>query len=113
MEFLSEYAFEIKHRRGKETQVDNALNKRAHEVHVEVIIMYKTYLKYHFIATINLDQQYGKIKETLQQGNFQRKFNCYELKEDGILMYKGKVYVLNSSDMKSIVLKEMHNLSYV
>jgi hypothetical protein len=28
-------------------------------------------------------------------------------------MYKGKVYVSNSSEMKNAVLKEMHNVPYV
>jgi hypothetical protein len=32
------------------------------------------------------------------------------LKEDGIIIYKGKVYVLNSGKMKNTVLKEMHNV---
>ena len=35
------------------------------------------------------------------------------MKEDEILMYKDKVYVSNSSDMKNTVLKEMHNVPYV
>jgi hypothetical protein len=35
------------------------------------------------------------------------------LKEDGILMYKGKVYVLNSSELKDTTIKEMQNESYV
>jgi len=71
--------------------VADALRRRAYEMHMVSIILYKTNLKYKIIATTNLDQQYLKIKETLQQGNFQRKFNNYKLKlEDGILMYKGK-----------------------
>jgi hypothetical protein len=93
LEFLSEYDFEIKHIKGKENQVVDALSRRAHEVHIATISMYMTDLKDKIIATTNSDQQYLKIKETLQQGNFQQKFNYYELKEDGILMYKGKVYV--------------------
>jgi hypothetical protein len=28
-------------------------------------------------------------------------------------MYKGKVYVSNSSELKNVVLKEMHNVPYV
>jgi hypothetical protein len=60
----------------------------------------------------NSDKNYLKIKETLQQGNFQQKFNYHVLKEDGILIYKGKVYVLNSSEFKNVVLKEMHNVPY-
>jgi hypothetical protein len=92
-EFLSEHDFEIKHIKGKEKQVVDALNKRSHEVHIATISMYMTDLKDKIIEDVNSDQQYLKIKETLQQGNFQQEFNFYELKGDGILMYKGKVYV--------------------
>ena len=35
LEFLSEYDFEIKHIKGKENQVVEAINMRDHEVHVE------------------------------------------------------------------------------
>ena len=35
------------------------------------------------------------------------------MEEDEILMYKGKVYVLNSNELENAVLKEMHNVSYV
>jgi hypothetical protein len=35
------------------------------------------------------------------------------LKEDEVLMYKGKVYVWNSSELKNAVMKEMHNVPYV
>jgi hypothetical protein len=35
-------------------------------------------------------------KEKLQQSNLQQKIENYELREDGILMYRGRVYVPNS-----------------
>jgi hypothetical protein len=35
------------------------------------------------------------------------------LKEDGVLMYRGKAYVPNSKELKNIVLREMHNVPYV
>jgi hypothetical protein len=38
-EFMSEYDFEIKHIKGKENQVVNALNSISHEVHIAMIIM--------------------------------------------------------------------------
>jgi hypothetical protein len=56
MKFLSEYAFEIKHIKGKENQVDDALSRRAHEVHVVAISMYMTDLKDKIIAAINSNQ---------------------------------------------------------
>lgn len=70
LKFLSEYDFEIKHTKGKENQVVNALSNRAHEVHIASINMYKTNLKDQIIVVENSDQQYLKIKETLQQGIF-------------------------------------------
>jgi hypothetical protein len=113
VEFLSEYDFKIKHIKGKENQVVDALNRRSHDVHIAAVNMYKTYLKDKIIAATNSNKHYVKIKEALQQCNFQQKFNYYELKEDGILIYKGKLYVPNSSELKNAVLKEMHNVPYV
>jgi hypothetical protein len=34
------------------------------------------------------------------------------LKEDAIFMYKGKIYVPNSGELKNIVLREMHSVPY-
>ena len=45
LEFLSEYDFEIKHIKGKKNQVVDALNRRAHKMHMEAINMYNKYLK--------------------------------------------------------------------
>jgi len=112
LKFLSEYDFKIKHIKEKENQVVDAVNKRYHEAHIEAINMYRTYLKDKIVATTNSYKNYLKIKEILQEDNFQQKFYFYELKEDGILRYKGKVYVLNSIKMKNVVLREMHNVPY-
>jgi hypothetical protein len=113
IEVMSEYDFEIRHIKGKENQVVDALSTRAHEVHIAAIIMYMIDMNDQIIAVANSNQHYLKIKEALQQGNFQQKCNCYELQGDGILLYKGKVYVSNSNETKKVVLKEMHNVSYV
>jgi hypothetical protein len=37
----------------------------------------------------------------------------YELKEDGILMYRGSVYVPNYQELKNLVLREMHHVHHV
>jgi hypothetical protein len=71
LEFLSEYELEIKYIKGKENQLANTLNMRAREMHIAAINMYRKDLKDKIIAATNSDQHYVKIKETLQQGNFQ------------------------------------------
>jgi hypothetical protein len=88
LEFLSEYDFEIKHIKGKENHVVDALNRRARETHISAINMFNIDLKDIISKIANSYQQYLKLKETLQQDNLQQKFNYYELQEDEILMYR-------------------------
>jgi hypothetical protein len=62
---MSEYDFEIKHIKGNENHVVDALNRRAHEMHILSIGVFNTDLKDRILETANSDQQYLKIKEKL------------------------------------------------
>jgi hypothetical protein len=53
------------------------------------------------------------IKENLHQAILQQKFEGYELKEEGILMYRHRFYVENVQELKILLLSEMHKVSYV
>jgi hypothetical protein len=44
------------------------------------------------------------VKATLHQGMSQNKYEGYDLREDGILMYRCKVYVTNDQELKSMLL---------
>jgi hypothetical protein len=45
MEFLSEYDFDIKHIKGKEKKLVDALRKSVHIMHATTISMHSSYLK--------------------------------------------------------------------
>jgi hypothetical protein len=45
MEFLFEYDFDIKHIKGKENKVVDALSRKVHELHATTISMYRTEIK--------------------------------------------------------------------
>jgi hypothetical protein len=45
LEFLSEYDFDIKHIKGKENKVVDALRRRVHELHATAISLYQSNLK--------------------------------------------------------------------
>jgi hypothetical protein len=49
----------------------------------------------------------------LHQGDIQQKIKEYEIKEDGLLMHKNRIYVLDSEELRNVVLKEMHDVPYV
>jgi hypothetical protein len=113
LEFLSEYEFDIKHIKGKENNVVDALSRRVHELHATTISMYQSDLKHRILEAAKLDLQYKELVEKLQQGNLQQKIEEYKLDNDEIIMYRGRNYVPNSHELKKMILREIHNVPYV
>jgi hypothetical protein len=112
MEFLSEYDIDIKHIKGKANKVNDALYKRVHEMHDTTINMYNSNLKRRILEAVTIDQHYVQVKESLHQSNVQHKFKDYRMEEDRRLLYRNKFYVLNSQELRNLVLKEMYNVPY-
>jgi hypothetical protein len=112
LEFLCEYDFDVEHIKGKENKVDDALNRRVHELHVTTISMYLMDLKGKISENEKVDLQYMELVTKLQQGKMQQKDENYELGIDGIILYINIFYVTNYSELKSVILKEMHNVFY-
>jgi hypothetical protein len=69
LEFLSEYDFDIKHIKGNENKVVNALSKRLHRMHVIVVNMHQSDLKSRILDGLVTDQHYLQVKKSLQQGD--------------------------------------------
>jgi hypothetical protein len=56
--------------------------------------------------------QYMELVTKLQQGKMPQKVEHYDLGNDGILLSRNKIYVPNSHELRSTILKEMHNVPY-
>jgi hypothetical protein len=113
LEFLSEYEFDIKNIKGKEKKVVDALSKRVHELHATSIIMYQSYLKDRILEAAKSNLQYKELVAKLQQDILQQKIEDYKLENDEILMYRDRIYVPNSQELKNLILREIHNVPYV
>jgi hypothetical protein len=112
LDFLSEYDLDIKHIKGKENKVADALSRRVHLMHATVVSMHHSELKINFLDDLVTDQRYLQVKESLQQGDVQHKIKEYEIKEDGLFMHKNRIYVPSSRELRKLVLKEMHDVPY-
>jgi hypothetical protein len=112
LEFLFGYDFDIKHIKGKEKKVVDAIKRRVHELHVTTIRMYQMNLQGRISKATNSDLQYMELVTKLQQGEMQQKVEDYELGIDGILRYRNKVYVPKSPELRRVILKNMHNVPY-
>ena len=113
MEFLSEYDFNIKHIKGKENKVVDALSRRVHLMHATAVSMHQSELKRRILDFVVTDKHYLHVKKILQRENLQQKMKEYEMKEYGLLMHKNIIYVPSSRELRNLVLKEMHNVPYV
>jgi hypothetical protein len=68
LELLCEYDFDIKHIKGKENKVVDALNRGVHELHATTISMYQIDLKGRIFEVVKAYLQYMKLVTKLQQG---------------------------------------------
>jgi hypothetical protein len=112
LEFLCEYDFDIKHVKGKENKVVDALSRRVHELHATTISMCQTDIKGRIYETAKEDLQYIELVTKLQQGKMQQKVKDFKLGNDEVLLYRNRIYVSNSHELRGTILKEMHNVSY-
>ena len=67
LEFLCEFEFEIKHIKGKENKVVDALSRKVHEMHVESLCICQPDLRQQIVDHIAEDEMYVQIKDKLQQ----------------------------------------------
>jgi hypothetical protein len=55
LEFLCEYDFDIKHIKGKENKVVDAVSRKVHDLHATAISMYQTEMKDRISEDANVD----------------------------------------------------------
>jgi hypothetical protein len=96
LEFLCEYDFDIKHIKGKENKVVDALSRRVHELHATTISMYQNDIKGIISEAANEDLKYMELVAKLQQGKMLQKVEDYKLEVDGTLWYKNRIMYLMS-----------------
>jgi len=113
LEFLCECDFDIKHIKGKESKLVDALNRRVHEMHATAITIYSSNLNNIILGDANLDKHYLQPKESIHQGHLYPKYKDYGVGDDGILLHKNRVCVPNLNQLRNLILKETRNVVYV
>ena len=110
--FLCEFDFEIKHIKGKENKVVDALNRKVQEMHVASLRICQSDLRQQIANRVAEDELYAQVKDKLQQQILEKKYEGYKLEEDGILTYKNIIYIPNVADLRRKVMDEIHQDPY-
>ena len=108
MAFLSKFYYEVKHIKGKENKVVDALSRKVHEMHVESLNIFQSHLIQQVVNHTTEDEMYVQIKDILQQQSLEKWYERYRLEEDELITYKNIIYILNVADLRRIVMDEIH-----
>ena len=53
-----------------------------------------------------------QVKDKLQQQSLEKRYEGYNLEEDGILTYKNRIYIPNVADLRRVVMDEINQNPY-
>jgi hypothetical protein len=112
MDLLSEFDFEIKHIKGKENIVDEALNRSMKLIHLAAVRVCESYIKERVKGAQEEDEFFKTMKSYLEKEPTGLKYGGYQLWNDGLLTYKDRLYILNCDDLKRFILDELHKIPY-
>ena len=112
LEFFCEFDFEIKHIKGKENKVVDALSKKVQEMHVASLSIFQSNLRQQVVNNVAGDELYEQVKDKLQHQSLEKRYEGYKLEEDGLLTYQDRIYIPDVADLRRVVMDEIHQALY-
>ena len=85
---LSEYKFKIKHIKGKENKVTDALSRHANQLYMVAYSSYETDLENQIKIAAEKDEKYQELMEKISEGSEINEDNRFKLSKNGLLLCK-------------------------
>ena len=98
--FLSEFNFEVRHIKGKENKVIDALSRRVHGLSEINISMEESDLEQRIRTTGINDENYTNIMEELQNNTTNSDKLDLSINKKELLRFKNRLYIPDSTDLK-------------
>ena len=106
--FLSEFDFEVRHIKGKENKVVDALSRRVHGLFEVNINRAECDLEQKVRMVGISDINYTKMMEELQNNTADLDKQYLSIDKKGLLQFKNRLYIPDSTELKLTVLDEVH-----
>jgi hypothetical protein len=112
MDLLCEFDFEIKHIKGKENRVVDALSISMKLVHVVVVSANESNIKEMVKISQETNAFFKTMTSYLKKDPTGMKYEGYQILNDALLTYKGRLYIPNCDDLKRFIMDELHKIPY-
>jgi hypothetical protein len=112
MALLSEFDFEIKHVKGKENRVVDALSRSMRTIHLAVVSTYETDVKDRVRNAQETDPFAQTVTLYLQKEPTGVKYEGYQMAKGGLLIYRDRMYIPNRDGLKRFIMDELHKRPY-
>jgi hypothetical protein len=110
--FLSEFDFEVRHIKGKENKVVDALSRRTNGLFEISIGGTERDIEQRIISTSGNDEKYIKTIAYLQGNAENLDITDLSLDRNGLLRFKNRLYIPDSTELKLTILDEVHKNPY-
>ena len=81
-------------------------------MHVASINICQSELKQQIVNHVAEDELQAQVKDKLQQQSLEKRYEGYNLEEDGLITYERRFYIPNVSYLRIIVMDEIHQAPY-
>jgi hypothetical protein len=112
MALLNEFDFEIKHIKGKENRVADALSRSMKTIYLAVVSTCEIDVKNRVRNSQEKDPFVQTVTLYLQQEPTGVKYEGYQMTKGGLLTYRDRMYIPNCDDLKRFIMDELHKRPY-
>jgi hypothetical protein len=112
MALLRKFDFEIKHIKGKENKVVDALSRSMRTIHLVGVSTYESYVKNRIINAQETNPFVQNVTLYLQQEPAGVKYEGYQMTEGGLHTYRDRLYIPNCDNLKRFIKDELHKIPY-
>ena len=110
---MSEFYIDLQHVKGKENKVADALIKKLHNIYK----LYVNQVESRFLDQIRKeagkDPEYKFLRQQAHESEEQGRQGDYEINQDGLLVFKKRIFIPNRVELKTKLLDEYHRSNYV
>ena len=109
---MSEFDFEVRHIKGKENKVEDALSRRIHGLFEMNTSRVESDLEERIKEPGIDDENYTKIMTELPNNTVNSDKSDISINEKGLLQFKNRLYIPDSAGLKLTILDEVHKKPY-